>query len=447
VCIENGGRALKVNITKRVVDSLAPKERRYVVWDATTRGFGLRVNKDGTKTFVLKYFNEGKQRWLTLGKYGGLTVEQAKKLALHSLGEAALGEDPVDKKKRQKQERNSKGVSLGEFCADYMKDAHAGKVTYRGRPKKASTLEVDRGRIDRHIAPLLGSKLVAEITSDDVESFKHAVRLGETAATVKTGPRGVARVQGGDTAANRAVGLLGSIMSYAVKLKLRGDNPVRGIERIPDRRKTRAVLPEEYRSLERALSQLEAEAANPWAIQAVRVLMLTGCRRAEIFGLRKSAIDRHHRCLRLDDTKTGQQIRVVGSAALEELEHVPVDAQSRFVFPAARGTGHLVDVKVFRRACEIAGLGDITLHSLRHGFASVAGELGYADATIGVLLGHSANSVTGRYTHIPDPAAQAAADRVSSTIALRMRGEEEVQSSVIELAIARSSSRSGGGLI
>ena len=52
-----------------------------------------------------------------------------------------------------------------------------------------------------------------------LRSFKHAVRLGETAATVKTGPRGVARVQGGDTAANRAVGLLGSIMELRRETK------------------------------------------------------------------------------------------------------------------------------------------------------------------------------------------------------------------------------------
>jgi len=77
-------------------------------------------------------------------------------------------------------------------------------------------------------------------------------------------------------------------------------------------------------------------------------------------------------------------------------------------------------VKLFYRACEMAGIEDITVHSLRHGFASVAGELGYADATIGVLLGHVSNTISGRYTHIPDPAALSAADRISETIANRM---------------------------
>ena len=52
---------------------------------------------------------------------------------------------------------------------------------------------------------------------------------------------------------------------------------------------------------------------------------------------------------------------------------------------------------------------------------SVAGELGYSDAVIGVMLGHRSGTVTGRYTHIPDPAAGEAADQVSSTILDRMK--------------------------
>ena len=78
---------------------------------------------------------------------------------------------------------------------------------------------------------------------------------------------------------------------------------------------------------------------------------------------------------------------------------------------------------MFHRACEMADLPDLTLHGLRHGYASVAGELGYSDATIGVLLGHRSNTISGRYTHIPDPAAVTAASRVAATIAQRMKGE------------------------
>jgi integrase len=287
----------------------------------------------------------------------------------------------------------------------------------------ASTLAVDEGRIRRHIVPILGRKLVRDITLDDVSSFMHSVRLGKTATTIKTGPRGVARVRGGTTAANRAVGLLGSIMTYAVRQKLRDANPVRGIEKPIDGRRERSISPEEYQRLGTALDELLKSGANPSAICASRVIALTGCRRSEVFGLRKTEVDAHHSCIRFDSTKSGQQLRPIGRAAFEVLVEVPILADSEHVFPAARGNGHLVDVKVFHRACEMADLPDLTLHGLRHGYASVAGELGYSDATIGVLLGHRSNTISGRYTHIPDPAAVTAASRVAATIAQRMKGE------------------------
>ena len=105
------------------------------------------------------------------------------------------------------------------------------------------------------------------------------------------------------------------------------------------------------------------------------------------------------------------------------LEAVPHIEGSECVFPASLGKEHLRDVKLFHRASEIAGIKDITLLSLRHGFASVAGELDYADATKGVLLGHVSNTISRRYLHITDPAALSAADRISETIAKRMQVE------------------------
>ena len=65
----------------------------------------------------------------------------------------------------------------------------------------------------------------------------------------------------------------------------------------------------------------------------------------------------------------------------------------------------------------------MTLDTLRHSFASVAGDLGYAEATIGALLGHVAGTVTGRYTHVLDAVLIAAADHVATTVQDYMTGE------------------------
>jgi integrase len=62
------------------------------------------------------------------------------------------------------------------------------------------------------------------------------------------------------------------------------------------------------------------------------------------------------------------------------------------------------------------GWKDVTAHTLRHTFGSIAGELGYCELTIAAMLGHAAGSVTGRYVHIDD-AVKSAVEKVSLVIA------------------------------
>ena len=179
-----------------------------------------------------------------------------------------------------------------------------------------------------------------------------------------------------------------------VKRRLRDDNPVRGIEKPPDKHRTKTLNPVEYCRLGRAFDQLLKKGANPYAIHAVRMLAVTGCRRNEVFSLKKNAVDEHHHCFRFEDTKGGEQIRPIGAAAFDMLADVPIQEDSDYVFPAAWGQGHIRDVKVLEKACALAKLSGITAHSLRHAFASVAGELSYSEAVIGVMLGHRSNTVT-----------------------------------------------------
>ena len=73
-------------------------------------------------------------------------------------------------------------------------------------------------------------------------------------------------------------------------------------------------------------------------------------------------------------------------------------------------------VRVLDRVCETARLADITPHTLRHTFASLAGDLGFSELTIAALLGHSARGVTQRYIHI-DEALRMTADRVAGEMA------------------------------
>lgn len=151
----------------------------------------------------------------------------------------------------------------------------------------------------------------------------------------------------------------------------------------------------------------------------VRLLALTGCRLSEIVKLRWSEVDRAEPCLRLEETKEGASVRPISRAVmliLDGLERVP---GSPYVLPTARGgQGPFASLDdALERIVGLAGLEGVSAHTLRHSFASTAGDLGYSDSTIGAMLGHAGHGVTSQYIHHLDAVLIAAADRVAMQIA------------------------------
>ena len=423
-------------LRKRDIDAVQPVSGKTLrLWDDDPRSFGVYVKPSGVKSFFVQYLSPvtARKRRYTIGQYGRLTIDQARTIAKDILARVAKDEDPLITRTKEREHALSTADTVAELCDDYLRDAKVGLVTYRGRPKKESTLATDHGRIERHIKPLLGKKTARDVTQRDIERAMHDIRLGKTAVNVKTKLRGRAIVTGGAGTAARTIGLLGSIFTYAVKHGIRADNPVRGVERPVDAQRDRVLSPDEYKSLGKALDKLERTGANKVALRAYRVLALTGCRRGEVFGLTHAEIDPHRQCLRLADTKSGAQVRAIGRSAMDVLTLPAFDDESEFVFRATRGDGCLTDVKPFRTACEKAGLTDVSLHTLRHSFASVGLELEYSELTIAGLLGHRSHSVTARYSHHVDQALVAAADRISAIIARRLEGKREKGGEVVTL--------------
>ena len=167
-----------------------------------------------------------------------------------------------------------------------------------------------------------------------------------------------------------------------------------------------------------------AAAAQPAAVNAIRLIALTGARREEIRALRWREIDAATGCLRLEDTKTGRSIRPLGKEALRLLADLPRGA-GEFVFPNADGTGSADLKKRIAAIFNEAGLQDVRAQTLRRTFASVAADGGYGDATIGELLGHARRGVTARhYIRRPDAALLAAADKTADRIARAMEGSK-----------------------
>jgi integrase len=328
-------------------------------------------------------------------------------LAKDQLGKVARGVDPAEEKAGAR-----KDITVAELCELYLAEGCA--------TKKASTIYTDRGRILRHIIPLLGRKRIKNVTREDVERFLVQVAEGKTAVDEKTGKHGRARVTGGKGVASKSVILLGAIFSFAGDRRLVTENPVRGVKRYQDGSKERYLSPAELGHLGDALALATNEHSS--AITALRLLALSGCRKSEILGLRWEWVDFERSCLVLPDSKTGRKIVPLGAPALELLASLP-RLDPTLVCPGLKPGMPFVGLRrVWKRICATAGIGDARLHDLRHSYASMGASGGDSLLMIGKLLGHRKASTTQKYAHLADDPVKATADRIAGKISAAMKG-------------------------
>ena len=414
------GQRNSVRLTKRVVDGALPAAKRYHLWDSDLSGFGLRIEPSGARTFVAKYrsFGGGRnasQRSKTIGRFGALTVEEARKEAKIVLGAAASGQDPAGAVKAKRSE-----MTMRELIDYY--ERH-GCVVQRGKrigePMKSTTKQYTLARLRHHVVALMGHRRVTEITSGDIERFSADVSNGKSAKNEKLGPRRRIIVRGGPGAARKVVRDLSAVFSFAKRSKFVKVNPCfDAAVRKTDNQKTRFLTLAEVGKLGAALDALATEGVNPKALDIVRLWALTGCRRSEILSLRWSEVDFVDGMLLLEDSKSGRSRRPLGSAALTLLRRIDRTDSSEFVFPADAGEGHFQGYKSpWTKAIKRAGLSGVTPHTLRHTMGSTATSSGEALALTGAILGHANLRSTAIYAHVQEEPSRRAANRVTRKIA------------------------------
>jgi integrase len=403
----------QAKLTKRAVDAVKVKTNRFTVWDTQVSGFGLRVAPSRERTYVLKYRFNGEQRWHTIGRHGSpWTPEQARKKAKALLGEVEKG---IDLAKRRDADRQA--ITLSGLCELYFAEGVA--------HKKPSTLKSDRGRIEHHLKPLLGRKRVDAITRGDVERLLVDVANGKTAAS-KTQKRPAGSLaRGGKGVAAQCVTLLGTLLAFSVKRGIRLDNPAHGVKKPAVRKMERFLSETEIARLARALDEETEASGNPFPAAAIKLLLLTGCRRGEILGLKWQHVDLERQCLRLADSKTGGKVIYLNAPAialLQDLRHVEGNPH---VIVGATTSGPLVGInKIWERIRARADLDDVRLHDLRHSFASVGAIGGLSLPVIGALLGHKHATTTARYAHLSADPVRAANEAVGARIAAAMSNQK-----------------------
>lgn len=439
-------------ITKSVCMAQPTQEKTYFVWDDNLPGFGLRITSGGTKSFVIKYVVGKSQHMHTIGRFGvDMTAEQARdaaaKLKLAIKHQAA--NPATDRRDRIAAD------TVAELADSYLAERPSMKRRGKERPKKESSWKQDASGISAHIKPQLGSRSILSLKQSDIERFRDAVAKGKTARdmTVAKGepgykPRSRVIVHGGVGAANRSLAVLSAMLSWAVKRGVLPINPALGVSHLEADTERRDLRGNELEMLAKAMADWQAEAdAMPieatgnfplsarqlaaratardarivarrkW-VRAITLLLLSGARKNEIMQLRWEHYDADARCLRLPDSKTGRKVIPLGKHAVELVEAARGDAGgSEWVFPSVKGDMPLTGLqKVWEGVCERGGLSGVTIHSLRHSFASVAVNDGASLFIAGKLLGHSDTRTTEGYSHANMGRAHEVADQTAATL-------------------------------
>lgn len=407
-------------ITKRAVDALqCPRGKdRVFLWDAAVAGFGVAAFPTGRKVYVAQYRKDGRSRRVTIGDHGRLTPDEARSQAKMILGAVEKGADPVEERRAARAVR-----TFGEVAKDFMQKHVLTK-------RKERTGNEYQRILNAHILPAIGSKRVLDVRRADVEKL-HGKLVDRPYE------------------ANRMRAVVSAIWNWAAwgGDVARANNPAKEIKRYAEAGRERFLTTEELLRLGTALAEGEKiglpyaideakptakhapKAGNrrvrldPFAIAAVRLLILTGARLREILDAQWSQVDLERGIIFLEESKTGRKPVYLSAAAQAVLAGIPRIEGNPYIVAGAKVGAPRADLKKpWAAVCRAAGLEGVRLHDLRHSFASFGAAASLGLPIIGKLLGHSQPATTHRYAHLDVDPLRRAVDTIGATITAAMDG-------------------------
>lgn len=437
-------------LTKKGLDSLRRQAKADPGFatrraDGAQKGLYVRV-RDGRVEFWFRVRRPGGKRAMKrIGNFGDLTLQQARETAQEWQGIKSSRRDVV----RVLEERDREAVMVSDVVGAYLADFKARAETDAERGRRSSLAEAKR-MLRGHVLPKLGRVPVRTLTVDHVRKLH----------------RGMSKTPG---AANRVLAALGAAFKFGEREGLvpSGHNPSRHVHRFREPGSRRPLSRDELERLGTALHEAEAtgvvlvtmkgqerprrRAIYPSVVLAVRLIALTGMRRGEVLGEQHAErrgkvdgmlwgdIDLERGLVRLRDSKSGPQVRVLGQAAVDLLREArpkgagardcvcPGPGERRKPYRAINAARRLL-----WRAADLPLERGVDLHSIRHSFASIGAHVhnGRYAGLLSALLGHGYQSkaITERYITADPELLRPAANAIAAEVArlLGLAGAAEV---------------------
>lgn len=398
-----------MKITKSFVDKveLPPldkngKQAQIFYRDEALKGFALRVTSGGAKSFIVEKRIDGKVKRKTLGKFGQITAEQARKLAQSFLGEVAFGRNPI----AEKNDKKVKNITLEEAFDDYVRAR---------KDLKASTEKEYRRQINTSFGDWKAKPLIS-ITKNMIE--KRHSDLGER----------------GGANANGAMRVLRAIFNHAINKyedssgnQIIQVNPVARLSHnrawYPTKRRQSIIRPHELSDWYGATLQLNQPVTRAY----LHFVLLTGLRLSEAARLRWKDIDIKGLSFTIPDTKNNRPHTLpISEAIYDILKILKGNKRNEWVFPSPLHDSHLKEPRTaVKRVCELSGL-KFTMHDLRRTFITIAESLDISGYALKRLLNHKdSNDVTAGYIISDVERLREPMERVSIKIMSFLTAEEQ----------------------
>jgi len=381
----------KIKLTKTVVDTATFGIRDYEMRDTVVPGFLLKVTPAGRKIFMLQYrTNAGNRRKPAIGRFGELTVEQARSIAQDWLADVRRGKDPSAEKTAVRA-----APSMKELCTKFIEDYSKPK----NRPR---TVESYQGYIDRHIVPNLGVLKVRDVTRSDVSTL--ITWMKKTPVT-----------------ANHVLACLRKMfnMSEIWGFREDGTNPCRHIPKYPESGKTRLITDDEMARLFRYLDRAVAEGLeHPFLTLAIRLQFAFASRMSEIISMKWEWVDFTNRRVVWPDSKTGEISKPISEDVVVLLSKAPRLEGSPYVVPSVCRLGQPMCWTAYSRGwtrvLKRAGIPHVGTHGIRHRATTEIANSGVPLKVGMQLTAHKTVTQFMRYVHTEDEAVRAAAETVAS---------------------------------
>ncbi len=371
-------------LTEKLLKSLpSPDKGNSITYDDLIRGFGIRITKAGTKSFILNYVTNGRERRITIGQHPAWSVTAAREKAADLKRQVDSGNDPLGAKQEERA-----AISVKQLWKEFEK-RHLPNLVTRSANDVTSMFNT-------YIIPQIGNVRLKDLTGADIDDLhKHITE------------------NGGSTRANRVLEALRSAINKGIRWGFCERNPADGFKRNAEEPKENYLTPEQ---LETVFDKLEIM-PNQKAANVIRLLILTGSRLGEVLNAEWIHFDLE-KALWIKPSSHTKQKRVhkvpLSPEAIKLLKEIQISNSSKYVFPSDTGQP-MHDIKKpwlwLQKEAKILGT---RIHDLRHTYASILINEGENLAVIGKLLGHSQHQTTMRYAHLMDDPLRSATGKIGA---------------------------------